>query len=580
MKRPVFHWVRLSIMALTLSTTPTMADDTASIELPHNRRTVRERAGNFLKNPTVRGKSDYAFGAGGASYDPTVSRTRDGSGSIKITGTSPGRDFFITGAYDLFGRSGAGYYCYSFFVRSDTVPNIFGAQCRIYDRAGKNRRNGFGLNRGAVAVADQWEEVVKVIYIDGGLGPKAAARIGLNVFARELPLGSGTLWVDDLSLFKLADQDVVTFVNPPAKKRSFNGSRVRIDALGNWQLRDGDQWKDFFLRGMHTNGTRADFSAYKTAGWNCSIWESVSAGVERCEEGGIYCMLKMAEYVQPPPAGNSRYGDMTLLQNRLQKIIDDKNLPYIIGYYLDNEINYDEWATFGDAVATVRALDKGAPFYTLASNAMRQSAHAVQGWDDVQGAYTFGTETENESFELQALNGVHTNPVPAAIAQISTEDDHPGQLRQVIYRNIMNGARGIVYYADGVPQTPAMEDSPWFADMPQIADEIDNKLLPLIRQPHWVVGWKATSSTDKVSVAPRGWGDRKFVWVVNDTTADQQVTIRLTGRHGYRSGADVIDFLSGEKLTDLSRNSFSFNLEPLNTGAGTRVLELVPDGGR
>lgn len=574
-----------NIIAPSTATLEIIDDDTLiSGGLVHNQRTATEIAGNVLTNPTVNGTSDFAFGAGGASYDPTVTRTADGSGSIKIEGTNPGADFFVTGTYDLFGTSGAGYYCYSFFVRSDTIPNLFGAQCRVWDNSGANQHNDFGLNRGAAVVVDEWEEIVKVFYINGGTGADAAARVAINVFARELPLGSGTLWVDDLSLFKLEDQDVVTFINPPAAKQEFNGSRVKIDSLGNWQVHNGTSFEDFFLRGMHTNGLRADFGDYSTNGWNCSIWESVSGnangGIERAANGNLWSMFKLADYVQhPDDDGNALYGDMTTLNSRLSQVITDDNLQHVIGYYLDNEINYNEWNVFGQTVSTVRALDTGAPFYTLASNAMRQPSHAVQGWDNAQGAYTFGLSTEYESFELQALNGVHTNPVPAAIAQISTEDAHPGALRQVIYRNIMNGARGIVYYADGVAGTPLMESSPWFTDMPNIANEIDNTLLPLIRQPHWVEGWDATSSTTNVTVAPRAWGTRKFVWLVNDTTTAQSVTVTLSGSHGYGNGDDVVDYFTGTKLTDISSNSFTFTIAGLAASAGTRVLEIVDDGG-
>lgn len=80
-----------------------------------------------------------------------------------------------------------------------------------------------GLNRGDVGLVDTWYEVQQHFYVDHVAHPTWA----VNAFARERPLGSGVIHVDDFK-FELVGQNNVTYDDAPATKIPFAGAGSRL----------------------------------------------------------------------------------------------------------------------------------------------------------------------------------------------------------------------------------------------------------------------------------------------------------------------------------------------------------------
>lgn len=517
-----------------------------------------------MPNWNVDTASGYSL-TGTAVFDSTVSRTADGSGSIKITGTSTGNGV-RTPSLPI---AESGYYQYSYFVRSNQVPRIHGAQLN------KGSGGNFdGLARGQTSVAGEWQEIVKVRYID----TNEMGSVRIQIFAREEP-DSGKyatpFWIDEFSLTRLPDQLNPTYVEAPSPKDSFDGEDgTRIDWLGNWYLynKDTEVWEDFFPWMMHTLSGRSDFSAYADNGWNVNIWASADAVIDKDVAGGIKSMFQMSIYIQNfQPA----YADYATLHTRMNEIIASGNSDNLIGYYWDHEFDWDEWDVPNRVIDILRSK-MDLPVYTLHGNEQATAGSAVAGQGDIFGSYIHDEvdNTNSETtFTIQAMHHQPGNAKPGNVAQISTTYGHPGEHRMTIYNCYIAGSRAFAYYADGVAGTKTMEDSKWFYDMPLIVAERDT-LNDILKTPEWVVGWGVTSPTKNVKVGARELNGNKYVICCNQTSSKQKVQIRFSGSHGLSTGDPVTDVINGWKLGEVYNGTFEFTLDAVGTNRGTVVLWL------
>lgn len=496
-------------------------------------------------------------------YDANVSRTADGSGSWKLQ-TPFGQSKYSQIMTEFIEVPETGYYTYGFFAKTDNVPNLYGAQLKLYNSSYSFVKNEALIPYGGVSEANKWEEVVSTGYIDVTETPYAI----IQVFKRDNPLGTGTVHVDDF-YFGAGEP---SFEQPPTENVAFNGDRVQVDKLGNFTV-NGEA---FFPWMMHVRSSRTDLSVYTDQGWNTNIWASNDAVVQKYEDGGMFSMVKVANYIQD---FSPEYNDIARLNSRLQEIIDNNNLSNVIGYYWDNEEAHSEWQVPIDVINAVRAHDQGAPIYALQGNIHVARTFASHGLVDVSGSYVGGVPDDPGSTGLvnfTVLNNIEGNNRPSSVAQINGANSHPGEFRMRVYNSLIEGARAIGYFADGVQVHPNVEDAAWAADMPALPNEIE-ALMPLIRQPHWT-DWSVTGNTSgHVRIGSRELDGVGYLFLSNQnsTTANIEIDLSDVPYEVTR----VVDELTGSEVGTINNGKVTLNLAGIGIGSGTQVLRLEPAGG-
>ncbi len=532
---------------------------------------------NHQTNGNLSGTTGWAI-ENAAVYDATVTRTADGSGSVKIS-TDSTADKAWSPIIDISGES-AGYFQYGFFVRSDTLPQRYGAQLSHYNSSSVFQFNDNGFARGDVGTPNVWHETAQIRYIDTAVTPK----VRIQVFGREQAGVPGNRWFDDFYLVKLADPPVPLFTVAPPTKTTFSSSEWQIDELGNMRYYDGAAWQNFFLFAMHPNSGRTNYDVYFNNGFNTVVWTNTDAQLQTAVNAGMRGMLQVSSYVSPI---GSQYNDTTTLNSRLDAMIASGNISSLLGWWWDHEDMHNEWDVPRNMIAAMRAKAPGKPVISLDGNYNRISAYGEVGLVDVFGAYSseivdhIGSETTNMATTARGniTLSLPSNPVPGTVQIVSGLGGHAGNYRLSVYNNVIRGARGIIFYSDGLTGDPNFEDYEWFTDAENVENEIDT-LLPIIREPHWTTSWGATSSTTNVRVHTREKGTRKFVWLVNQTSSSQAVTVTLTGTPVFGNGDDVVDYFTSVKVTDLNATpAFTVTLPAIGVVSGTAVYELITDGG-
>jgi hypothetical protein len=188
-------------------------------------------------------------------YDETISRSVDGSGSWKLT-----KQFSNTEPYSVIISSflkvpESGDYTFSFYMRTEAFPSYVGYNLRLWDKDFRGIANsdfGFAGTTGT----GEWQEVVVPVTLDASFSPNIQVRLFHRVNADG---GKGSIWVDDFYFGK----GTPTFEQPPPEERvPFEGSRTRIDELGNFEVLQSGVWEPFFPWAMHTNTTRDDWTEF------------------------------------------------------------------------------------------------------------------------------------------------------------------------------------------------------------------------------------------------------------------------------------------------------------------------------
>jgi hypothetical protein len=521
---------------------------------------------NMLLNPNFNGTDNWTL-AGTAVYDSTVSKTADGTGSVKITGTSTASR--VSSAFASIQGTGTGYYQFTYHTLTHLPARVNSAQ--VKKSSGGNTGGGFGMPMEPGA----WTEQSRVVWLDAGTTGSAK----VEVIARNEPDDFvGPFWVDEVSLCKIPDYRVRMLGAAPTKD-SLDG-RVRLDWLGNWSVENPDTGihEDLFPWMMHTDGGRSDHQPYADNGWNVNVWASSLARLQRSSSVGMYSLFKMAEYTN---TSGSSYGDYAALHTAINAILAEPDeWKTLLGYFWDNENSWEEWAV-PDRVIDVLKSKENLPVFVVDGNEKTSQCHARNGKGDVFATYVSSGIDDGNALGASRMDAQNRFPgmtKPGAIAQInstgSAGSDHPGEMRAICYISIMDGARGVSYFADNLSGEPTLENSTFFVDMPFIVAE-EAAIHDIVKAPHWTETWGATSSNSWVLCRTREAADgRKTVWLVNTSSSPQTTRIDLTGSHGASTGDPVINLHTGLKVTEVYVNEFDVTLPGAGTNAGTAVLHI------
>lgn len=551
------------------------AETGAHLKDPNAARPHQPRQGaNLVPNASFATVAGWTL-LGGAVHDNSRSHAADGSGSIRLAKPIPSGSMAFSDYIPV--RPGVRY-TFSFYIRTTNGPTYAGAQVGLHDRERRFLRNLTSTRLGT-SRDGAWEECALSFTV-----PEGTAFVQLQTYKTENTRPGGEVWADDFYL-----GEGLGLEQPPATKRGFQGGDVRVDALGNFEVRNADRWVPFFPLCIYSDNARDD-SVYSRQGWNTVIWAGDAAQVRQAREAvsafnpdGMRAGFSLAQYTFPSAWA---YNNLKDLATKLGEIRAQKLADNLLFYYWDNENNHDQWEVPAAVIRTLRSIDADAagkplrPVYALQGEFNIARVHAARGLVDVSGTYFGGAPGDGAGlFFLDRLEGQSS---PAAFAQFNGVRG-AGEMRLRLYSALLLGARAIGYWRDAYgtvsrrenPDVGPVDEKPWWPDFPNLRREVD-RLMPLIRTAHWTAWTARVDPAASVEVGTRDHNGEGYVFLVNRTERPQMVTVRVEGLP-YQP-TEVRDFFDGQRRASVRGGVFSVRLPAIGTGSGTAVLRLAARG--
>lgn len=566
-------FVDLTMMVPLASAADAEGDGLAQVP-PH----VARQGENLVADPGVASLTHWSL-VRDAVHDEAVSRTADGSGSFRLVTPLPEASRVNSKRIAV---QGGKTYTYGFYVKTENGPTYIGAQISLHDETGKTIRNLVSAH-GGPSEDGQWQEFALPFTVPDGI-----ESIGLQVYKTDNTNAGGVAWVDDFYL-----GEGIGLEQKPSPKKPFAGAHVRVDALGNFEVREAGGWRPFFPLCMFSDNER-DWSVYSKQGWNTIMRAGAAHQVQQAKDAvsefnpdGMKACFSLSPFTFP---SGWAYNDLDDLNKTLGEVFSEGLGDNLLLYYWDNENNHDQWRVPSDVIDAIRKIDVDAqgqrlhPIYALQGTYNLARVHAAKGLVDVAGTYFGGTSADmggagqgdyGAYFMLERLEG-QTNP--ASFAQFNGVDG-AGEMRQRLYHSIILGARAMGYWVDAFnagqrsefPKVGPVDEKPWWPDFPNLRREID-RLLPLIREPHWTA-WSATADDPgSVHVGTRDMDGLGYVILVNGSTEARKVTVALEGMP--YAASDAHDYFDESKIASVEDGSFTVELPGIGIGSGTRVLRI------
>lgn len=539
----------------------------------------------------------WALG-GGAIFDTTA--TLNGSNSVQLS---------TPGSYVASGRhwpvTPETTYTFSVYMKID--GNLPQARPQIivglYNSSDAFQRNVRIQSQAVNQSVSGWQEFVVVFQPKTG-EVKAGFKIELAAQAADATTPT-TFWVANAYLGQ-----GISFEQGPGAKVPFDGSLVKVDALGNFDIYQNGSWSAFFPLCVYANAARADWSVYKTFGFNCNMWAWNASEVRKAKNAGLYSGYQLARFIDPT---NADYNQLTTLKNDIDTFraggINEDLRDSVLFYYWDNEnAQLDEWNVPAQLAATIDSSDRDAsgnrqhPLYMLSDQVGATRKYnplgAVSGTADTGGTIlslsdTVGPYVSQESHfngddytqgsGLTILQNIEHQYEPVSIAIFNgnpTDGNYAGQrFRAAIYTAIARGARGIGYWKDcsvpcNIPNVPQIDSTPWATTLPAVAAAIQSQ-MPVIRAAE-AHDWQLakTSTTDNVQWGIRTVAGKGYVIAGNENAGVANATFGISGL-GY-TPHNVIDAVTRDSMAGIASGAFTLPL-PANDGGFYLLGDNLPD---
>ena len=535
---------------------------------------------NLLTNPTFSGgMSGWTTSFSPLPvYDGAVSRTADGSGSVKF----PSRGGRITSSF--FPVTEGAVYSISAYGKDDGTQTagfyifleVWAGGTEITGQAYINiwQRSAIGL----------WEENPQIYRIPTGFSI-TQARLVLVRFGEEPP-GAGVLWVDDAYV----GLGVSYGQAPPTRNSALAMANFRIDAEGNEERWDGAAWVPHLHIGIYCNPSRTLWSTYANKGFNVAMNVAIPSLMAKAKAAGMYFSFGISAFTKGYYAGVSPNWGITVLNTVLADVLAN-SVGYVSTWYLDFEFNdtleplpanggtselpIREMITRIHAWETTNFGGAMSPFSILCSSSAKLR-YFNAGGPNLESAfhqgYTYETTTHlREMTTFSNMQNLTMQPGPPILP-------NPAGVgyRKSVYLAMMQGAKGYTFFEDGDGTNGSYNDvttAPWWATVQDLNQELVD-LIPLIRVPA-ITSWSVSINHPDVDVYVRtrelaGVG---YVLLLNLTGASKSVTCTVTDL-SY-TATDVTDYFTTTSVATPSSNVFTFTLAALDYTTGTKVVKLV-----
>jgi hypothetical protein len=151
--------------------------------------------------------------------------------------------------------------------------------------------------------------------------------------------------------------------------------------------------------------------------------------------------------------------------------------------------------------------------------------------------------------------------IPKSVFVIDSPQDV--YLENMVYAALARGGKGFAFWRDGDTQ-PEIETKTWWDDFPRISKDM-NKLLPLIKTPHWT-DWELLHSLnddeDGIVVGKRDYDSKRCMIVASRSEKDEVVTFTTPDR----DMGDLYNYLDNTLVAEAVGKSVKVSLTPHQSG--------------
>jgi len=393
-----------------------------------------------------------------------------------------------------------------------------------------------------------------------------------------------TAYIDDIYL-----GEGKGFADPPTHKIPFMGEQVRVDELGNIEVKENGRWQPFFPFIIYPDGYRQNlkngpaedddgWKIYSKQGFNAILIGEANYMVKDAIDADLRPLIHLGWYYAKPK-NKKLHLNFERIRQRLDELKATGMFEHLLFYYIDNEIHgtYKPMKAVTDCIADWEK--------TNFDNQLQIPVYIVNGSPNLAPQYKnhrhriadiTGTYIGNKGFGTNNFTVLDNSPnqkMPVAIAQIN---GNKVPLRTRLYGAIAHGAKGMGYWRDFTPNNPDnhidspdykpekdVTKTPWWNDFPNIVKEVE-ALMPLIRQPHWTT-WKVRADNDMIDIGTREYQNECYIIIANYNPEKVNVNFEVSGL----SFADcrIEDYFAPhKKIACMSDSSFNLRLPPYGVG--------------
>jgi len=545
-------------------------------------RIVRVSGRNLLegKNPNVNTLDGYTnLGNHTLSVD---SHTNDGSGSIKLVGHWYTKAI-KTPTFDL--EKGKKY----------TISAYMKA---VGDQKGQNVMfkisaygNGYPVEMSwNISKAEEWEEVAF---------PYIAQKSGKHIitiftyryaFSTDHNLAkedgtnldrNATVYLDD---FRVVESEGVDVREPYTEKNAYESSDIRIDALGNWSVKENGAWKDIFPKFTYRDSygdIGESVQKFKEYGFTGVSDIASMKELKTALQGGLKYNAIQINHLHLNPSHPAVLKDKQDFINEMKLAIKNGeiNSTSVLMYNYDNEgvylSNYD-WKKYASDWISEHDYDnnthsRARPIYML-NGVAEGVARNYSDLIDVTGTYVYqGGDDKNEEYKnpvdtRSILELAQNQTTPASVIQLQCY--YHNLFVPAIFKGIISGAKALNFWRGGTDYLRCKKDfrenvwAPAIKGRNGVFAKID-KMLPLIKEPLFT-SWSATvDMLEIVAIGTRENNGKHYLILSNFDKEDQVVHITINAP--FEVGI-VKDYFTYKTVATVEDNGFDIEIGHYNNG--------------
>jgi hypothetical protein len=558
---------------------------------------------NLVTNPNFSGgTSGWSITPSAMAYDSTVSRTADGTGSIRDFALGAGLYFENTNFINV--TVGKTYTFSAYIMTTQWPPPATTLYTAFRPCDGSPATGAAETPHASNSRPGVWEEISLTLTPT----QTGCIKIAIGRVHTEPSNGAGTLWIDEIYVGEGAG-----FGSPPSARTPFLGLNLEVDVLGNVKVRRDGVWEDFFPFCVYGDPNRPNYlQYYSNQGFNCDARSGGNTALVAAKNAtstynpkGMMIVADVGNHLYPCTDGC--WGWDAAHANLLNWINEHKSSTAAdrqLWWYDDNEVDFGPWQQKMDSMLFLQDNDRTTPttgtrlhpMFMLQGNwnmarTYRTNPGGVNA-PDITGTYADGINSGGAGGAggFAILEAMQNMVLPAVIvnANIVFPSAAPGLLRAFVYKFLGQGMRAYTMWKDCYPPTDCkgasdrLENVPWLPDVGNIRTEL-NALLPLLKQPHWTTWTVSHNGGTGMQVGTRdyqGPGDgtpRGHLIVSNETASSKTVTFTI-GSLPY-SMTSVKNYFDGGVLATPSGASFTLTIPANGINSGTRVVKLEGVGG-
>ena len=380
---------------------------------------------------------------------------------------------------------------------------------------------------------------------------------------------SATIYIDDFFVYESKN---ILSNEEKSLKKSFTSNSIKVDSLGNWSVYSEGKWKDIFPKFAYQDWGARDFKTYKEYGFTGIInIDTIQKLYKALDSGLKYNGIQI----------NNFTAKTKKLMKKIKRDVSNKKLSSssIILYNFDNEGRYlSNSKQILSELLWIKNYDKSRPIYMLngvAEGLTRQYNDRI----DVTGTYITETGNEIEIYEnpinnFELLNKIDNQKVPVSMMQLQCY--YHNLFIPSIFKGLGEGAKALTFWrgGKGLKRYNCPEDFTKNVWASSIKGEdgifaLIDKLLPILREP-LETKWSASVDVPStVSIAPRDYNSKHYLFLANFANKAQKVRIKLKNL----KVSQVENFFTKKSLCfNKKSKDFFINIDKHNKGY--LVLEL------